>query len=86
MQKASFILNVVSDDLEKAIGFLREHKEVSSVTQKNNSIIFEAKNDDNIISNIVQYLVDKQVRLLLPRVDKEDLHDIFMQVTKGKLM
>lgn len=80
------MLNVSAGDMERAIALLDKNKRVSGIERAGAGILFGTADDDTVVTGIVKYLVDENIRVLLPHADGADLEDIFLKMTKGELM
>ncbi|MBI2441499.1 MAG: ABC transporter ATP-binding protein [Lentisphaerae bacterium] len=80
------ILLVTPTDTEKALGLLRTHPKVISLKDVGGGLLLELPNEDQVVSDIVRFLAQANVRILLPRADAADLKEIFLKMTKGELM
>lgn len=80
------ILLVTPKDSEKAFGLLRTHPKVVSLKDVGGGLLLELPNEDQAVSDIVRFLAQANVSILLPRADAADLKEIFLKMTKGELM
>ena len=80
------LLQVLPADVDRALGLLERHDGVTVVERGAEGLVLEIEDADNAVAALVQLLVSKNVRVLLPRADGADLKEIFLKLTKGELM
>jgi ABC-2 type transport system ATP-binding protein len=80
------VLRVASEDAAPALAALQADAAVRSARAAAGGILVETANTDDAVSGIVRRLVERGIRVLLPRADAADLKEIFLKLTKGELM
>lgn len=80
------ILLVAPADKERALDLLRRRPEVVSLKDVDGALPLELPDEDQAVGDIVRFLAQADVSILLPRADAADLKEIFLKMTKGELM
>ena len=79
------VLLVTGGDLHKAENLLKQRENVSQVEIEDDHILIETVDSDDAVADVVRYLVQEDVHVLLPQADTVDLKGIFLKMTKGDL-
>jgi ABC-2 type transport system ATP-binding protein len=79
-------LHVPATERERAVQVLTGLTGVYAVHTSGDAIRIETDDDDRVVAGITRLLVERDISVLLPRMEGADLKDIFLRMTKGELM